>query len=500
MSVGLGSVGLLGPDEPRHAEVAREMLETGEWVTPHLMGYPWLDKPPLYHWAAALSMKLLGPTETAARLPSAAAALATCFFIAGAGARLFGPRAGLSAGLVLASSLGMAVYGRAAIVDSVFTLTLTLGLGSYALYATHRRSTLRLALSFGFLGAAVLAKGPVGLMVPLIIIGAFHVLHGRSWLPKPAPAAVAAISLLVVAAPWYIAVLRDQGWEFVEVFFFHHNLDRFFTTVHRHPGPFYYYLPILIAALFPWSVLLPISLTRACIRGDPRRHFLALWVGIPLVFFSLAGSKLPGYLIPVLPPCALLIGLAWAEAAPKDAAIARSLIWQPALSALLGAATVYVFATRFPGIVVAGWVLAFLNLGAGAATFFCSRKSLSAAFWSLVTGSVILIMTLVFFVAPLLEPYQSLRTLASSAASRLDEGERVICYKTFYRKAVFYTRGRLGEIWTLKELRMRAREWGRILILTERWRFEELAHDPSLLVKSLQQCGNRVLAEVRPSS
>lgn len=520
---GLGAVGLIGPDESRYAEVARGMIEREDWVIPHLRGEAWLDKPPLYYWAAASSMLFLGETETAVRLPAAMAAMTTCWALAFFGTRLFAFAAGVRSAIVLAASLGMVLYGRAAIMDSLLTLALTVGLGAYAIYATVRPSLYWLVIAFTAFGAAVLTKGPIGIVLPVLVIGSFHFLARfchpfdgrldgrRIFVPVRAHMVVSVVFFLVVVVPWQAAILQTLGWEYVEVFLFQHNVDRFLTTVHRHPGPFYYYLPILTVALFPWSAFVPVAIIRA-IRGiDPRRSFLLSWIAVPLVFFSLAGSKLPGYVLPVLPPLALLIGLLWTPApSVKDAKagareedvawLSRSMIFHAALSVVLGAAAFYAFTSRFPDIMTTGRSLAALLAVLGIGAYMIGRKRPGAAFWSLAASSVSLTLVLVLYLAPILEPYQSLKTLATKGFLELKPGESVICYKAFYPRAHFYTRDRLGEIWTLEEFRIRAVEWGRIVTLTEPHHYQELVEDPSLKARLIARAGNRILAEARPAS
>jgi 4-amino-4-deoxy-L-arabinose transferase-like glycosyltransferase len=388
----------------------------------------------------------------------------------------------------------MVVYGRAAVMDSLLTLTLTLGLGAYLLHAVSKPSRLLVVLAFSAFGLSVLSKGPVGLLLPLIIIGAFHACRDRQFVPSRSVLAIAAISFLAVVAPWHIAILRTQGWEFVEVFLIHHNVDRFLTTVHRHPGPLYYYLPVLVVALFPWSAFLPAALIRSTRELDPRRLFLLVWIVTPFVFFSLAGSKLPGYIIPVLPPCALLLGLLWTG---RDQAELprRSLAFHLLLTAALAATAYYTFTSRLPDIGHTGLVLGLLILGLALGVYLRARSS---AFWSLVASSLATTLLLVAHVAPQLEPYKSLKTLASRGAAQLRAGERLICYKNFYPQAHFYTQDRLGEIWTLEEFRIRTREWGRILTLVEPPRLHELIDEPSLQLTVIEECGGKVLAEALP--
>jgi 4-amino-4-deoxy-L-arabinose transferase-like glycosyltransferase len=511
--LGLGAVGLIGPDESRYAQVARGMLERADWITPHLQGAPWLDKPPLYYWAAAGGMILLGETETAARLPAAVAAFTTCLAIAFLGTRWFGFAAGLRSALVLAASLGMVLYGRAAIMDSLLTLALTIGLGAYALYVTERRSLSWLVTAFAAIGAGVLAKGPIAVVLSLLIILPFRLLDRaglqsrsrRLTVPTATHAIVSVASFLVVVIPWHAAILQRMGWEFVEVFFLQHNVDRFLTTVHRHPGPIYYYLPVLALALFPWSAFVPAAIARAMRGIEARRTFLLLWIVSPLVFFSLSGAKLPGYLLPVLPPFALLIGLLWvpADESRKEETTAwmnRSLAFHVAWCLVLGAAAILGFPGRMPEMVTASRWLALLVVGLGAGAYVAGRRRPGRAYWSLTASSVLLTLLMVFYLAPTVEPHQSLKTLATKGLAELKPGERVICYRAFYPRAHFYTRDRLGAIWTLEEFRIRAAEWGRIVTLTEPEHYREIAEDASLEARVIARSGNRLLVEARAAS
>ena len=526
---GLGAVGLIGPDESRYAEVARGMVEREDWVIPHLRGEAWLDKPPLYYWAAASSMLLLGETETAVRLPAAMAALTTCWALAFFGTRLFAFAAGVRSAIVLAASLGMVLYGRAAIMDSLLTLALTVGLGAYAIYATVRPSLYWLVIAFTAFGAAVLTKGPIGIVLPLMVIGSFHFLarlchpfdDGRHvfvpvWTHIMASVVCPPRSFLVVVVPWHAAILQTLGWEYVEVFLFQHNVDRFLTTVHRHPGPYYYYLPILTVALFPWSAFVPAAIIRAITTEESIRaaRFFFLGLRFPSSSFHwLARTRTTG-LRAAHPAASRAADRASLESAPapsaKDAKtgareedvawLNRSMIFHAALSVVLGAAAFYAFTSRFPDIVTAGRSLAALLAALGIGAYVIGRKRPGAAFWSLAASSVSLTLVLILYLAPILEPYQSLKMLATKGFLELKPGESVICYKAFYPRAHFYTRDRLGEIWTLEEFRIRAAEWGRIVTLTEPHHYQELVEDSSLKARLIARTGNRILAEARPAS
>jgi 4-amino-4-deoxy-L-arabinose transferase-like glycosyltransferase len=304
----LGAVPLLGPDEPRYVRVAVEMHRNGAWVTPTLAGAPWLEKPVLYYWLAGGAFSLFGETETAARLPSLFAAIllvgATGLF----GARLYGRAAGLHAGFILATSLLFFAFGRAASMDMLLAAFVSLTIGLSALAVLRIAGRLAIPVAWGCAGLATLAKGPIGLLLPLLVVG-IYVLLTREWRLVRRLVSPAGIALfLLVAGPWYSLIYRAQGQTFLDVFLLNHNLQRFTSTVHNHPGPVVYYIPVLLAGLFPWSGLVFPAFGAVRPRTSKTDLFVLLWLVVPLAFFSAAGSKLPGYILPCLVPLALLMG------------------------------------------------------------------------------------------------------------------------------------------------------------------------------------------------
>jgi 4-amino-4-deoxy-L-arabinose transferase-like glycosyltransferase len=309
----LGAVPLLGPDEPRYARVAIEMQRAGEWVSPTLQGRPWLEKPPLYYWLAGAAFRALGETEAAARLPAVLALLLLTGTTALVGARLYGPGAGLHAGFAVGTCLLAFAYGRAASMDMLLAACVTAATGLVALRVLGIAGRAALPAAGVFVGLALLAKGPLGLLLPALAVGGFLLLarDRAAWdrLVRPAWMPALAIGLAaVVALPWYLAAWRAHGREFVDVFLLNHNLQRFTSTIHRHPGPVVYYVPVLLAGLFPWAGLVPAALGAVRPRGSRADLFVLCWLLLPFAFFSLAGSKLPGYILPCLPPLAILIG------------------------------------------------------------------------------------------------------------------------------------------------------------------------------------------------
>ena len=335
-------VPLVGPDEPRYARVAVEMSRSGNLVTPTLQGKPWLEKPALYYWMAAAAFRAFGETETAARLPALAAALLLTGATALLGARLYGGGAGLHAGFVLGTCLLVFVYGRAASMDMLLAANVTASVGLLALAALGIAGRLTIPAAFVFAALATLAKGPLGALLPALAAGGY-ILAARDWQFLRRLASPIAWALFVlVAAPWYILVLRAEGRAFVDTFFLDHNLLRFTSSIHRHPGPFLYYVPVLLAGLFPWAGLIVPALAMVRPRASRTDLFVLSWLVLPLLFFSLAGSKLPGYILPCLPPLALLIGRAADRMVKGDAvtgARAAGLL-SVILAALVGAASI----------------------------------------------------------------------------------------------------------------------------------------------------------------
>ena len=312
---GLSYFGLLGADEPRYAQVAREMLTRHDWITPTLGGQPWLEKPALYYWQTMIAYSLFGVSDWAARLASAVDAtlmvVAVYLFL-----RRFRPGFQLDGSLMTASAGGVIGFARAASTDMPLAAMFTIAmLAWYAWYESDSRRYL--AVSYIFLGLAALAKGPVALFFAVVIVvlfaaakGEYRLIKRTLWIPGIA-------LFCVVALPWYVAVqLRNP--EFFRVFILQHNLARFGSDLYHHTEPFWYYLPVILLGLVPWTIFVIAALVesirvwwtekREVFRsGDPLPIFLVIWLLLPIVFFSFSASKLPGYILPAVPAGTLLL-------------------------------------------------------------------------------------------------------------------------------------------------------------------------------------------------
>ncbi|MCG6922437.1 MAG: glycosyltransferase family 39 protein [Acidobacteria bacterium] len=475
----LGVVPLLGPDEPRYTRVAVEMHRAGEWVTPTLQGEPWLEKPPLFYWLAGGAFSLLGETETAARLPSVLATLLLVGVTMFVGARLYGTAAGLHAGFVAGTSVLMFAYGRAASMDMLLAATVTAAIGLGGLRVLGMAGPHALPAAAAFAGLATLAKGPLGLLLPLLVLGGL-VLATRQWrVAREAVSPLAVGAFVVVAAPWYVAILVDQGRQFIDVFVLNHNLQRFTSTIHHHPGPLWYYLPILLAGLFPWSGLAVPGLAGLRPRGSRSDLFALLWLGLPLLLFSLAGSKLPGYILPCVPPLAILMGRA-ADRLVSAAAPERYLSGR--VTALVGLVLGALVATT-PAFLLFRmheplWRSAVpFALWALAVTFLFSRRvgtDPAGALRLLRIGSAGLLLLVTLAAPPILARHESGRRLFIPTMGRevLAWGAR----RTAWMAGYFYNDGKVREVSGGEEVLQAAKEGPTLVIVGpgERRRLEAM--------------------------
>ena len=332
----LGAFGFIGPDEPRYAWIARDMAETGDWVTPRLYGKPWFEKPVFYYWSAALCFKLFGVNETSARLPSAVCALLATLALAWLALRVGGWSTVRWVLLLLPSTVGMIGFSHAASTDMPFSAALSIAMvcaavalevvssgklfpeGTHEVQAAVRQAKktfyLSLALFGFFLGIAVLAKGPAALILAggAVFLWAASTKHWHKALRLFHPIAIA--TFFLTCLPWY-GLCAHRNPDFFRVFIIEHNFKRYLTPEFQHNQPFWYYLPITIIALLPWLFWLAWFAV-----GEPSKSesstersqilFVTAWGVFPILFFSLSKSKLPGYILPAVLPLGFLLSVA----------------------------------------------------------------------------------------------------------------------------------------------------------------------------------------------
>ncbi|MEK7723280.1 MAG: glycosyltransferase family 39 protein [Acidobacteriota bacterium] len=340
---GLNFIPLLGPDEPRYSQIAREMFERGDWVTPTLGGYNWFEKPALLYWAQHLAYNIFGVSEFSARFFSAIFGLGVVFAIWRLCLRVEtlvqkkGFYSQNSNGLAkytaiaLATSIGLIVFSRGASFDIILTFPVTLSLVcflTFEIYAPHSRSDrdfqgyvatdlIFLALFYVFIGVALIAKGLIGAVIPFGVVFTYYFFQFRF------PQRMVIFSLfwgiplaVLVASIWYLPMYLTHGYGFIDDFFVQHHFQRYTSNKFQHPQPFYFFWWVLPAMTIPWIPFLLTALWNvrnwrsgiAQIPSDYLRYFALAWMIFPIFFFSFSGSKLPGYILPALPGAMILVG------------------------------------------------------------------------------------------------------------------------------------------------------------------------------------------------
>lgn len=351
----LSALGLVGPDEPRYAWVAREMYATGDWITPRLYGQPWFEKPPLYYWGAAAAYSLFGVSEFSARLPSAVAALLAALALGWMARRFYDSGTAWKAMLIFPTCIGVLGFARGAATDMVFSGALALALAATAEVvlrpaAEQRPPRLWQALLGIFLGAAVLAKGPAGVVLAggSVLLWAALTGEWRRALRPLHPRVI--LWFAITALPWYVMCARlNPG--FVHEFLIAHNLQRYLTPVFRHVQPWWFFGPVLLLGLMPWAALLAGAAHdawRASARKRSPSFFFACWAGFPLLFFSFSQSKLPGYILPAIAPLVLVMAASLARSIEHDEKIARWLMGAVGATLVLLALTAGHWLERLP--------------------------------------------------------------------------------------------------------------------------------------------------------
>lgn len=310
---------LVGPDEPRYAQVAREMFERGDLVTPTLGGFNWFEKPALLYWLEIASYSLFGVTEFAARFGSALFGLGTVASLWILGRHVDRTSSEFAKWLALtgASTAGLIAFAHGASFDIILTFPITAAMVSYIVYDETRKTTSLVSFYF-FIGLALLAKGLVGIVFPFAIVSFYHLLLWKA----PGRASIlsafwGSLVATIVAGTWYLPMYLRHGYEFIDQFFIQHHFQRFTSNKYLHPQPFYFFIWVLPLMTIPWLPFFLAALWRfgkqfVTRSGDTASRFFRVrvfafaWIAVPLVFFSFSGSKLPGYILPAVPAASVL--------------------------------------------------------------------------------------------------------------------------------------------------------------------------------------------------
>jgi len=468
---GLGHLPLVGPDEPRYAQVAREMFLRRDLITPTLGGHTWFEKPALLYWMMIASFKLFGVTEWSARLPSAISGVLTVVAVLVMGRQLEVVKdeenklQGYAVWSVLAAAtmIGIVVFSRGVSFDIILTMTTTWALAFYILYnlretseASEKPRGWLLAGFYIFIGLSLLAKGLVGIVMPVGVIGLQHVFQ------RSLPGRKTFISLLwgfplalIVAGTWYAPVIWRHGWLFIDQFFIQHHFARYVSNKYHHSQPVYFYLLVLPLLALPWTAFLISGLLRVrswlgqtgAAPGDRATQnsnrlmtFALAWFIFPLVFFSFSGSKLPGYILPMLPAAALIVG-GQLRGLRSDSG-QWPLRITAALHLLIGIiALVYSWRTGTLRPTLAVCFAAPL-LVAGCFPFFCPSKP-TAAVALMAATTVAALLLLMYCVAPAFAELESSRHLLQLADARGYSQTPIYGMQRSDRTPEFYAAGRV---------------------------------------------------------
>ena len=452
----LGSSPLPNPDESRYAEIPREMLATGDWVTPRLNGVNYFEKPPLVYWLVAGLQKVFGPNEWAVRAVSAFFALGGVLLTYATTRRLHGREAGLAAGIVLATALLYFGLARILLLDMAVSVLMSAALSCFILGVQEPPGAQRRWLFYGLyasMALATLTKGLIGFLVTGAVMFLWLLMFNQWRRLRPFYLPTGSLLFLAVAAPWHVlAALHNETW--VHRYLLFEHWQRFTSAAASRPGPWWYFVPILLLGLFPWTGFLW-GAVWATLRGGwaARKEnekanpwFFVTWAAFIFLFFSASHSKLPPYILPVFPPLAVLIG-AWLAKADGDPVRFRGGFGIFSLTcALLGAAILV--AVLKPGLIIRDPVQALalrpyaIALGAialaggGLVPWLARMRGPRYGLRAMVVTAAVFYAGLTFAVPDIQRP--GTRELALIVKARAQPGDRVVHYHEFFHDFTFY--------------------------------------------------------------
>jgi 4-amino-4-deoxy-L-arabinose transferase-like glycosyltransferase len=523
----LGNRALWEPDEGRYAEIPREMVVSGDYVTPRLNGVKYFEKPPLFYWLEAGAIEVFGVSEWSLRLWPVFFAVFGCLAVYATGRRLYEHRTGVLAATVLATNPLYYELGRTVTLDMAVSVMITVALLAFLLGVERppgRDRRFYMWACYASAALATLTKGLIGFVLPALVIGAWIAVMGEWRQLKKVYLLSGAVLFLIIAAPWH-AVVAWVNPEFGYFYFVHEHFLRYLTRVHHRYEPVWYFVPVLLLGFYPWTAFLVQSIKANLPASWTRRHqhsretFLLLWAALVLAFFSFSSSKLVPYILPLLPPLALLVAryLAHVWHQPQDAGMRTGFRILFVLGVLGGIALALLghFAPHQEVIAALGWyvyALAVTLLLAAVAPFIANRFYGSSAALPTLVVTWILFLGALTLSLPQLDSQRSIKPLAMTLKSRLRPGDEVMTYHAYYQDLPVYL-GRLvtvaswkGELafgttvedtsrWIIDD----ATAWRRlrgpqtIYVVTERSNLDDLRRRFSGEVRVIGENGHHVL-------
>jgi 4-amino-4-deoxy-L-arabinose transferase-like glycosyltransferase len=448
---GLGRPAIGDSDEAFYAEAAREMVESGDWLTPRYNYEPRFQKPILFYWLVAATYTLAGVGETQARLWAALSGIGLAMVVLFAGRRWFGSPTALIAAAMVGTAFGYFSIGRLALPDLplAFLITVTICAALAATLDDDPHPTRWLMLAGAAAGFAFLTKGPVGLLVPAIVLTPIWLLERAHFRLSLSGALGAVAVALVIGAPWYLAMTVTHGTKYLEGFFVGDNLERFATSRFNDPRPLWFYLPIVLGGMLPWTPLVaamaPLLRTRGTRQEwiSPRTWRMILWAAMPLVFFTISIGKQPRYVLPILPPLTLLLADAITRRWETRGDRRDPLVQIPAvfIAVLLGTMAVLLYRAR-PLIVMVPVV--FINVAviaiavASGIVLGGALASRSRAVPACVAVSAALTLAgLQYALSP--AGHDPVQNMAALVLQHRTASEPVVTFRVFVRNLIFYT-------------------------------------------------------------
>jgi 4-amino-4-deoxy-L-arabinose transferase-like glycosyltransferase len=454
----LGHRPLAVPSEARYAEIPREMVATGDWLTPRLNGVKYFEKPPLFYWLVAAAEAALGRSELVVRLWTAAFGLGGCLVVYVTAACLWRRRTGWLAAVPMASALLYFELSRQTLLDMPVTFFLTVTFAAFLFAVRAPRDsparTRALYLMYAAAAAATMTKGLIGIVLPGMVVFVWLLITGRWSELKHVRLVSGTLLFLALAAPWHIMVGLENP-EFFWFYFVHEHLLRFLTPEAGRSQPAWFFVPILLAGWLPWVVFLPSALieaTREWWEDRAKRSgalFILLWFLLPFLFFSASHSKLISYALPFFPPLALLLGLwldrrleEWPQALSTGLRAVAGLILCLAVAAgwFLYAPGTFIAARHLdealpvlpylPGLIV-GLVAGAIVIG-----WLTSRRAIRTALAATAVGAAALGLAVDVIVGDV-QP-RSIKPLAAALAAKLQPGDEVAALFAYYQDLPFY--------------------------------------------------------------
>lgn len=446
----LGGGSLWDNSEPTYGEIVKELFRTGDWLTLHLNFKPWFVHPPLWFWTAGVIVRVLGLDELAVRLPSAVFGMLSDFAVYYAARRLYGEIAGLCAALALGTGLEFIVLSRLAILDTMLVFFTTVAF--FAIYFAvrdHNRRAFWLAIIAAALGT--LTKGPVAVVLPVLVLGAYAA-WTKAW-PRLRclPWAAGLLVYVALAGSWFYAETAVWGADFARAYFGLSNVGRFLSPFENQPGPFYYYIPVSILGFFPYIAFVPKALKEAWKRRGDDERFLLCCAAVPLLFFSAAQTKLPNYAALFFPPLAVLVGAVLGRAIEGNdlRSLRGALVVLPASLVLLSIGLMIYGRANFlgptlqlvPSLELLGWIVVPAAVATFVLTLAVNRAWVAPLGLSAMMAGFV--AALIFSVLPRVEAFKPMKGMAAAIMSMWQPGDDIgITGASGGFSLLFYTGGR----------------------------------------------------------